>query len=319
MSNIVAEDLTNCPEAMKCHWYKVRIWPSGDVVFSKQTKRCALNLTNPAKLRKPRPTRGLKGLTTYGRKVVRSAAQLLSRKWKKENLSFITATVPDLSDCDLEKLVDGWGAIAHRFCDELQRELLRKGIKTQYLYVTEIQPKRWEATQQAYPHLHMVLRGRLSTSHSWGLTTAFMSRVWKRVLEKHLGLTFQKSPVTQIRRIEKSVVNYLSKYMSKGLGSLSGWTSNQAVPPLPSAWYGLSRTLLELVRSLTFEVREENLRAVLWHLETCFHLNKATCSVMSLLDQRTGFMWPVAMTGYIYDRKALKVLYDSIYDGKHPI
>lgn len=314
---ILAERILDVESEAKQHWQKAVLWPSGDLVITKRTKRTTLTLSNPAKLHKSRAKRGQKGLTPYAARVVRSAATYLEEKYNRTNLSFITTTVPDLPEGKLELLIEKWGVIQNRFLQELKRQLIKEGVRLEYVVVTEIQEKRWLKTGKAYPHLHVLLRGRLNYRQPWILTQTSICGAWTRVLRRELDITFSQTPRVSVERIRKSACGYISKYLSKGSASLSRLRPDIPTPPLPCAWHGLSRSILAYIKARTLVVRDSDISGVVSRLHEWGTIHNQSCLRISLFDEKTGFSWPIGLMFYIWDKHFREYVYDCLRSGQH--
>ena len=109
-----------------------------------------------------RTRKGLKGITPQGKRMVRSCAAILEDKYGRECITFGTATLPPLLAEEIVMVCNSWSDLTRKFFQELRRLLQRRGLSTDFVYVTEIQEKRFDRWGQVYPHLHWLMQGRLS-------------------------------------------------------------------------------------------------------------------------------------------------------------
>lgn len=222
----------------------------------------SMGLSMPVKTHKPpeapetRERRGQR-FTAYGRRMVRSAAFWMERRWSRANLSFLTVTVPTLPNRDIGKLGAEWREVVRRYKQELERELRRKGITSEVLLVTEIQEKRYRTTGLICPHLHIVFRGRKSRNAAWAISKERARKLWENVLSAILGFSVNAPASTRIEKIKKSVENYLSKYMSKGGKVIEEVIESGRRHLLPTSWWGMTNTLRDTVKAGCKQITQE--------------------------------------------------------------
>lgn len=222
----------------------------------------SLGLSKPVKTHKPpkppeiRERRGQK-FTAHGRRMVRSAAFWLERRWGRANLSFLTTTVPTLPNRDIGRLGAEWAEVVRRYKQELERELRRKGITSEVLLVTEIQEKRYRETGLIAPHLHIVFRGRKSRYDNWAISKERARELWENVLSAIVGFSVSAPASTRIEKIKKSVENYLSKYMSKGGKVVQDIIDDGKRHFLPTSWWGMTNTLRDTVKAGCKQITQE--------------------------------------------------------------
>lgn len=205
--------------------------------------------------------RGSNGLSSRGRTVVENACFLLEQKYGRQNLSFLTLTVPAFKfPKDYCQIVEKWPYLIHRVTDWIKKKLKKAGLPTDYVYVNEIQEKRHEKFGIYAPHLHIVFVGRsLSGRGGWCITPQDVRQAWTKALSSVVSGPFETRAIENIQRVRKSCGAYMGKYMSKrsiktannpGDGK-SG--ANPAIQSLPS-WYGVSRALLKGIRQATIRI-----------------------------------------------------------------
>lgn len=187
--------------------------------------------------------RGLKGITTRQRRQVKSAGVLLEQRYGRENLSFLTLTLPALSEMDIALINSRWSEIVKSFLKELGRELVRQGIDEEIVSVTEIQEKRFDKWGQVCLHAHMVFRGRLSAWKPWAIDKDWVKSLWNRQLEMVIGSSFDGRATTRIERPRKSLKKELGKYLSKGSSVIKSVIEKGLADQLPTAWVNLSLCL----------------------------------------------------------------------------
>lgn len=203
-----------------------------------------------------RAKRGVKGITSYGKKMVKSAAVLLEKRFGRQSLMFGTTTLPALTPEQMVKVCESWAEIGRQFFQGLQRLLARRGLSTDYVQVTEIQEKRFLEWGQIAPHFHWVCQSRRSARSKHLITPMEIRRLWERVLSNVLGCPVDGKAATRIETPRKSVGKELGKYMSKGGKLVYAVECAGRESELPSAWWGASRQLKTQVKQAIVELTD---------------------------------------------------------------
>ncbi len=152
---------------------------------------------------------------------IRNAGYLLQQEYGKDNLSFLTLTLPSVSMDDLYKLAINWGAMVHKFLVWLRYRVGKFKMPLRYVCCTEIQTKRLEQRNEFVPHLHLLFRGRYGKKSAWAITPLMARKEWARCIRSVLNHTnFDKRALENLQRVRKNAAGYISKYMSKGACSL---------------------------------------------------------------------------------------------------
>ncbi len=198
--------------------------------------------TNSHKSR-PRKKRGTSGITSRGKWMTRSAGAILERDAGKECLSLVTCTLPIVTEAENRSICESWSDLVRKFFQEVGRLLTRKGLSTNYVYVTEIQERRFERYGQVAPHLHALFQGRLSKRCQWAISKAEIRALWERILSNHLNRPVDGGAATRIESPRKSMVKELGKYLSKGCKIVDAITEAGKADLLPSSWWGASKEL----------------------------------------------------------------------------
>jgi hypothetical protein len=204
----------------------------------------ASNLHTP-----PHPRRhGLHGISRYGKKMVKAAATLLQEKYGRGRLSFLTATLPHISESELETIVESWGALVNRLIQWIARRLERAGLPSVVISVTEFQSKRISRGDPAGHHIHLVFCGK-KTYGTWVIDKTDVRNFWQAEIARRLGRGFETGASTRIERIRKSAAGYLGKYMSKGDAAVGEMVKRGWEWAIPRQWWNRTKACLALVRS----------------------------------------------------------------------
>lgn len=206
--------------------------------------------------------------------MVRNAVARLERLHGKHNLAFLTATLPDLPEADMAHLRVNWGEVCRQFMQMIFRDLVKAGIKPEWVYVTEIQLGRFRKTGVIAPHLHVVFQSRKNRYCPYAISKERVTELWNRTLSNVLGRLIDAPAATNIQTIKKSAERYLSKYMSKG-GNLAQELIDQGQGnELPKQWWGATLSLrnwvkdnCRLIAESTKDYIRQNYKAIQENLE----------------------------------------------------
>lgn len=193
--------------------------------------------------------RGEKGITSFGRKMVRSGATILQRRFGKERLGFLTLTVPALSDSDWVVLAQRWGEAVRVYMQWLKRYLARIGLSTLIVSVTEIQTQRSESLgyKPTY-HLHVLFQAAIA-GYRPAVQPLMCRLAWKRAWCGHLAGSYDWNSSENLKFIRKSASAYIAKYMSKGGECLSEVLAAGYEPP--ATWWNMSSEMRAEVKRYT--------------------------------------------------------------------
>lgn len=207
----------------------------------------ALILTNAIKARK----NGMKGCTSYGKKMVRSAAYLLQRKAGRRNLSFLTLTVPPMGLGELREVAMSWGELIRRLIQLLTRRLAKAKLPTEVVSVTELQTGRLKAGSLGCLHVHVVFSGRRNSRSSWFLRPLDIRKWWLKQLSSVVGRAVQSQSCENIQSVKKDASAYLGKYLSKGAGDVERFAAIAGCDCVPGQWWNMSEAARASVKKAT--------------------------------------------------------------------
>lgn len=198
-----------------------------------------------------------KGLTRTGARTLRQAGWWLEQTHGKDQISFVTATIPGLSDAELGDVWEDWSNVVDRFVKRIRYQLEKKGVRSEVIHVTEIQPDRLQNSGQEVPHLHLVFKGR-NRKRSWAITPKQITKWWKAALKLPYRPGRDFTPSCQMSMVKYSVSRYLSKY----LGKKSSKTEPSTCKPtwmtrFSGSWWGITNSLRSTLARLTKVVNSE--------------------------------------------------------------
>jgi len=242
----------NCDRSLL---FSDRSYFRGQVSDSLRAKIIAstLGLSNVPNSHKVPKARGRRGMTKYNRRLLVNSAILLEKKYGKENLSFLTLTLPE--ECS-SRSPDLYAEAKRQMLQWLQRALVRCGLPGLVVGATEIQPGRLAASGQFALHEHWIFAGRKARK-SWALRPKIFAESWARILANVYSLADASGAVsssTRVERIRKSAAAYLGKYLSKGEKCVSKLIEDGYEAFLPSSWITRSRGILELFLSAIIKI-----------------------------------------------------------------
>jgi hypothetical protein len=194
---------------------------------------------------------GAKGITKLGKRMVRSGAALLQRKYSRFRLSFLTLTLPEFENADALVIAECWGRVINRYLQWLRRNLTRLGLPTLVVGATEVQPRRTQGGSLCGLHVHLVFVGRLKSRGQWGLSPCDLRRAWLRILGNELGKPVHSLSCEEVRMVKKSAEGYLGKYMSKGSEAVAELLQNEPDYPLPGQWWFVTKEMREWIKAET--------------------------------------------------------------------
>lgn len=204
---------------------------------------------------------GLKGISSYGRKMVKSGCKILEDRHGKQKLGFLTVTLPDvrggLSRSDLREVHLKWAEITRDFLRSLSRALKVQGGDGQLVCSTEIQEKRYKATGIPALHMHICFQAwdgfSLSEEgrYAWFLSAAKIRWYWEGAICHALRRernTIDFNASVNVKKVRKSAVGYLGKYLSKGAKVTRKVVEDGKKHWLPSKWWSLYGGLRDVVK-----------------------------------------------------------------------
>lgn len=219
-------------------------------------------VTAPISTKKQSTPTTTRGLTRLGARTLRQGAYLIDSACGKDCVTFGTATLPDITDAELQQVESDWSQIVDRFFKRLRYHLLKKGLPADVIHVTEVQPKRSLNEGREIPHIHFVFQGRKKKG-SWAITPKQITKFWCKALQLKRITLKMCSTSCQLARVRKSVARYLSKYVAKNSTKTSNATSESNLRKLSlKQWWGISDSLRRSVRRNTrviWDSRSEDL------------------------------------------------------------
>jgi hypothetical protein len=228
------------------------------------------NINTPQKSSKNKRSWGLKQrpkkFTKRARDTIQEACVTLDRLYSRENLRFITITLPGSrhESSDVLSRWSGW------FINRL-KQVFRNWAK---YHDSAHECFTWELQKRGALHLHWVV----GCDNDIDILAHRLKDKWYDLLKevgekenidmfarKGFGTSHKDNPDAwqwKIEKIEKSISRYLSKYTSKGFNQNSNKSSvykGFQQKYSPSRWWGISQNLRKAIQKYRIELRFETL------------------------------------------------------------
>ncbi len=202
-----------------------------------------------------------KPMTSHAKRMVKSCAHVLEKEAGKENIAFLTLTLPGLSEEELETCNKRFYEIMRQMCQWLRRRLNGADLNDEYVCVTEIQSKRFKERNEVALHAHLIFQGRKNRYTNWAISKDEIKEVWGRLLSnallhKRIKKQVDTSFATRIESVKHSVSKYLGKYMSKGNDVVNAVIEAGKQDELPPKWDRISDSLRKRVKAMIIVPKE---------------------------------------------------------------
>lgn len=215
--------------------------------------------------------RGLKGVTGYGRRMIRNGAFLLEKAVGVRRCALLTTTLPSFPQEIYKRVTCEWAEIVRVFVQWLTRKLGNAHGYKWLIGCVEVQEKRL-ANEGGLPlHLHIVFQSR--TKREFTIDLHEVSRVWQRAICSRVpeAACVDFSSATRIEGVKKSVAAYISKYISKGVNQ-NVLVSVEKGFKLPSAWWIGAGGIKQEIKRRTRYFTDEKATQVWWMSQNAPHL-----------------------------------------------
>ena len=240
-----------------------RFGDSGDLqaAIAALTSSNALNSPTPSQ---EAAQRGLKGITSLGQQMLRSACYLLERDYGNSDLCFATLTVPTLPKGARFLLAQNWSELVRQLLQWVSRRLTSAGRPTKVCGCTEVQSARLASRGEAYLHLHLVWPAHSNCGgRLWAVEWAEIRDWWARALVRFSCCELPHHPRVELAPVKKSAERYMGKYLSKGSGeALDAFIADLGECSVPPTWWFMTADMRHQVKSET--VRGGNTGALLY-------------------------------------------------------
>lgn len=216
----------------------------------------ALGSSNDPKTHKRAP-RGSKGITTYGRRMLRNGLFLLEKWAGKRNIAMVTCTIPSGPPGMEQAITQRWSEITRVFAQWLHRRLSQAGGCPWVLGCTEVQESRQRSRGGLPLHLHLAFQAKAGKRYS--VSVCEIREAWERAVTSQIpqAEVLRWDAATRIEKVKKSVVRYLSKYLSKGVSPDVLALQDEGYK-IPSAWWiGVGKFKKAIARQMIVTTGED--------------------------------------------------------------
>lgn len=210
--------------------------------------RATINLVDTPKSHN-RPQRGLKGITGYGRDMVKNGVYLMGNHPRRLPLTFATLTLPPLSLEERQLVSRNWSEVLRQTIQWLTRKLQAKGLPPWVVSCSEIQPERLKKYGEAYLHLHLVWPNLARKKERWGVDVDDLRSFWQSLIEREAKVTLPKAPNIKILPTKGDPGKELAKYLSKGSEAVGKTAEDLGEENLPRTWWNMSQAVRVWVKS----------------------------------------------------------------------
>lgn len=203
-----------------------------------------------------RAKRGTKGITSYGRRMLRNGAWLLARRVRKYGMAMLTMTIPALPEEEYRAVVNSWSEIMRQYLQWMHRKLRAAGACPWVVGCCEVQEGRMREAGGLPLHAHLLFSSRVG--NRFVFSPADMRNKWAEIVCRVSGIDTDRdfSASCRLETVRKNAENYISKYASKGCSA----SVLAAVPKgfeLPKTWWyaagGFKKYVKKMTRILSME------------------------------------------------------------------
>lgn len=246
-------------------------------------------------LSKTRGTKGLGGITAYGRRTVRNACYLIEQNAGRARCIFATVTLPSLPIEEMSTLHESWGKVVELYRLNMKRMLQDKGLSGEMVSVTEVQEKRYENTGLPVLHLHSVFVG-VDRVGKYAISIEQHDAAWVQAVGAVVRVNADDfTTACNLQRVRKSAAAYLGKYMSKGAKVVAKIANTKFARWLPRHWWNCSRSLSRAIKQQTRRIDD-----MAEFLADC--INTIGCEIWEwhrtvTIQTELGYEYPIATYG----------------------
>lgn len=203
-----------------------------------------------------RQRRGGRGITGYGQQMIKAAGHLLQERWPSHRKTLGTVTLPEMSHEARREVVEAWPQLTNELLKWLTRKLEQRGVPPVVCSVTEVQPKRLQASGKGYLHWHLLWLNVPAKRGRWSVCPVEL-RAWvDSALIRHCPSYTGGHVNVNTKRVEGVVAAYMAKYMSKGKQMIAEACEDWGEGNTPRTWWNMTKPCREMVKAATHRGRD---------------------------------------------------------------
>lgn len=207
-----------------------------------------LDLRDVSKSHKPRKRRGAKGITSYGKKMLKSAGSEINRLFPQHRVTLGTLTIPPLTRQQRIQMVEQWPQFVRQLIQRLSRRLKARGLPEVVALCSEVQPERLKESGQAYLHLHVLWLNQPGKKGNWTIHPRGLAVWTSKFWSPRLGLDPSSYFNVDVKRVRGQAARYLAKYLSKGSDDIAAASEDWGEGVGLKTWWNLSQAARKMVK-----------------------------------------------------------------------
>lgn len=208
-----------------------------------------LDLVNASNSHTDRTPRGINGITTYGRRMLRSACYQVARDYPRNRPVFATLTLPPLPRDRRQLISKRWGEVVRQTIQYVSRALVKAGLPPVVLSCSEYQPDRMTKTGgDAYLHLHMVWINPVRFN-TWSIDVQALAIWFTRLISRLAEYPLDVSCNIDTKLARGNIAYEMAKYLSKGSTVLSGAEKDLGMENLPATYWNMSAVTRDKIKA----------------------------------------------------------------------
>ncbi len=203
-----------------------------------------------------RPPRGQKGITGYGQQMVKACGFLMDEKWPRHRKTLGTITLPPMPPEVRRAVVELWPELTRELLQWVSRRLERQGLPPVVCSVTEVQPERLAAQNEAYLHWHLLWLNVPARSRNWAIDPCDVRAWLKSILSRKIPSYPGGHVNVNVKPVLGEAARYLAKYMSKGRQQVEEAMEDWGAEMCPRTWWNMTKPARDMVKAATHKGRQ---------------------------------------------------------------
>lgn len=198
-----------------------------------------LILSYPINSHKTRSPRGSMGITSYGKRMLRSACYQVGRDYPRNRPTFCTLTLPPMPLPNRQQISANWGEVVRQVIQYLSRRLVASGLPPIVISCSEFQPDRLARGEGAYLHLHLVWINPVKFGQ-WAVDTSALREWFTALVERQAECRLESECRVETALARGNIAYEMAKYLSKGCPTLAAAEKDLGPGNLPHTYWNMS-------------------------------------------------------------------------------